>query len=291
MTALVCVQNAGRHSEVLAAEELTARAGFSSAIVRVAGFFTFGKPYRGIFSLERRAFTIFRPDIYRTYVMPRDYRTDASVMGGGGELDLMPPAVTIARRRDFDLTAIKFGIRLRYGYEFVDSVIVNEERYFITVEDFELFRGRLMGCHAWSAGPVMNLVFGPRDDSFNFLINIFASGGQVLGGKLSALTAVRSARLMIYEMAGFYGSEPFLAPAIAALGLRRLNSAHFRGYAFRFGLGPHFAWNRLFPLTLGINAIYAYTGLKLDRTVPLYGGTRRTAHHKIGGEISAGFFF
>ena len=48
-----------------------------------------------------------------------------------------------------------------------------------------------------------------------FAAVLLPPAGQVLGGKLSALTAVRSARLMIYELTGFYGIKPILHPAAA----------------------------------------------------------------------------
>ncbi|TFH43441.1 MAG: hypothetical protein E4G96_01145 [Chrysiogenales bacterium] len=179
---------------------------------------------------------------------------------------------------------------------------MDEGSYFTRVEGFELFRGRLMNYHYWSVGPVMNLIFSPRSNMFNFLINFYATAGQVFNGTLRAAAALRNARFLTYRMLGAsgpYGVAAFLPPEIANVtNTRQFNTTRFNGYTIRGGFGPHFSLNRYFPITFGMNVTYAYTNLKLGRALPIYyvlpvfyDGKKRAAHHEVGGEISAGVHF
>ena len=273
-------------------EEKKPVGGFHDSVVRVAGFFGFGTPYRGVFEKEERVFNAYRPDLFTAYILPRDYQLLQTFVSGGGELDLMPPAVKFKQRRGFDFTGIKFGIRGRYGHEFVDSVIVDQDVYYDTVEGYEMLRGRLMSYHYWAAGPIVDLIFGPRSNAMNFILNFYAVAGQIFGGRLLPAAALRSSRFLGAELARLYGSGHFLETISAFYASRQVNKTRFNGYTIRGGFGPHFSLNKYFPLTIGINVTYAYSYIVLGRDPFIYlDGNKKAAHHEVGMEISAGVHF
>ncbi|OHD64603.1 MAG: hypothetical protein A2176_08965 [Spirochaetes bacterium RBG_13_51_14] len=277
-------------------EEKKQTGGFLDSWVRIAGFFAYGTPSSGVFDKERRVLNAYKADLLRAYVLPRDYQMYNMFGSGGAELDFMPPAIKFVQRRAFDFTGIKFGIRGRYGFEYVDSVIVDESSYYDSVESYEMFRGRLMSYHYWGAGPVMNLILSPRSNLFNFIINFYVLGGQIFDGNIRAAAALRSARFLAFELlgvAGPYGVAPLLPASIANVtNTRYFNTARFTGYTIRCGFGPHFSLNRYFPITFGVNITYAYSNLKLGRALPIYyDGNKRAAHHEVGGEVTAGVHF
>ncbi len=267
--------------------------GFIDSWVRVAGFFAFGSSAGGLIEREQRVLDAYRADLLKAYVLPRDYRMYNTYGSGGGELDLLLPAVKLMQKRGFDLSGIKFGIRGRYGYEVTESTIYDDSLY-SSFDGYELFHGELMSYHYWAAGPVMNLVFSPQSNAFNLLLNFYAVGGQVFNGTVRGAAALRSARFLAWEMlgaAGPYGTAPFLPASIANVtNTSRFNTVHFNGYTVRFGFGPHFSLNKYAPVTFGVNVIYAYTNIKLGRALPIYfDGNKRATHHETGGEISVGF--
>ncbi|HOD13126.1 MAG TPA: hypothetical protein PK307_01945 [Spirochaetota bacterium] len=274
-------------------EEKKQSGGFIDSWIRVAGFMAFGSSAGGIFEREQRVLEAYRADLLKAYVFPRDYRMYNTYGSGGGELDLLLPAVKFTQKRSFDLSGIKFGIRGRYGYEVTESTIYDGSTYY-SFDDYEMFHGELMSYHYWAAGPVMNLVFSPRSNVFNLLLNFYAVGGQVFNGTVRGAAALRSARYLAWEMlgaAGPYGTPPFLPASIANItNTSRFNTVHFNGYTVRIGFGPHFSLNKYAPITFGVNVIYAYTNIKLGRALPIYfDGNRRATHHEAGGEISVGF--
>jgi hypothetical protein len=263
--------------------------GFHDSIVRIAGFFGFGNPYGGVFDKEQRVFNAYKPDLFNAYIVPRDYKLTNNLVTGGGEIDLMPPAIKFMQRRSFDFTGIKFGIRGRYAYESVDSIITEENSYYSTVESYELFRGRYMGYHYWAAGPVINLIFSPRSNMMNLLLNFYAVAGQILGGKILPAAALRSAHLLGAEFAGAFGPT-YLAREYALYSMRYVNKTRFRGYTIRGGFGPHFSLNKFCPITIGLNVTYAYSNIRLGRDPFLYfDGNKKASHHEVGAELSAGF--
>jgi hypothetical protein len=268
--------------------------GFHDSWVRIGGFFNFGGAMKGVLDKEERVFRAYRYDLLRAYVLPRDYHLYQGFVGGGGELDIMPPAIKFAQKRAFDFTGIKFGIRGRYGFEFIDSYIADESTYFNSVEGYEMFRGRLLSYHYWGVGPTVNLIFSPRNNLFNFLINFYAVAGQIFDGHLRAAAALRSAGFLAVEMTGVYGpGSPFLPAQLANItNSVYFNRSRFNGYTIRGGFGPHFSMNRYFPITFGINLTYAYSHLKFGRALPIYyDGNKRANHHEVGAEITAGVHF
>jgi hypothetical protein len=263
--------------------------GFHDSYVRIAGFFGFGNPSKGVFDKERRVFNAFRTDLFNAYIVPRDYHLTNNLVTGGGEVDLMPPAIKFAQRRTFDFTGIKFGIRGRYGYESMDSIITEENSYYNSVESYELFRGKYMGYHYWAAGPVMNLIFSPRSNMMNLLINFYVVAGQIFGGQILPAAALRSAHFLGAELAGAFG-RTYIGPEFSLYSVRYANKARFNGYTIRAGFGPHFSLNKFCPITIGLNVTYAYSSLRLGRSPFIYfDGNKKAAHHEVGAEISAGF--
>lgn len=280
-------------SEEVSIQGKTQTGGFHDSIVRISGFFGFGNPTHGVFDKERRVLRMFKADLLQAYLLPHDYQIENSIIAGGGEIDVMPPAIKFSQKRSFDITGIKFGIRGRYGFEFVDSTIVDENKYLITVESFEKFRGRLLSYHYWAGGPVVNFIFSPRNNMLNFLINIYFIAGQIFEGNLRAAAALRSASFLTVELARLAGFSPYLPSELANItNTRYFNTTSFTGSTFRFGIGPHVTWNKILPITVGINITYAYSRLKLGRALPIYyDGNKRASHHEVGGEITAGAYF
>lgn len=263
--------------------------GFTDSWVRIAGFFAFGSPTDGLFRKEQRVFRAYRSDLLRAHLLPRDYRLSTVSMGGGGELDIMPPTAKYAPKRLFDFMGVKFGIRGRYGYSFFDSMITDEGGYFTRVEGYELFRARSMEYHYWAVGPVMDLLFGPRRNDFNLIINVYAIAGQLFGGTFRGAAALRSSRWLTAELAGMYGPPGPFMRNMHLLAACYLNRTKFSGHTVRFGLGPHVSMNGEFPFNLGINVVYAYSSMKMNTPLLIYCDTdRRVAHNEIGAEISAG---
>ncbi len=274
-------------------EPKTPTGGFHDSYVRIAGFFGFGNPTGGVFERERRVFNAFKPDLYNAYLIPRDYNMTHNLAGGGGDVDIMPPAIKFVQRRAFDFTGIKFGIRGRYGYESVDSIVTEESYYYDSVENYELFRGRYMGYHYWAAGPVINLIFSPRSNLMNLILNFYVVAGQIFKGDLLPAAALRSSRVLAAELAGaFVGpfSRSFIPPEYAIFSWKQANKTRFNGYTIRGGFGPHFSLNKYCPITIGLNVTYAYSNLRLGRSPFIYlDGNRKATHHEVGAEISAGF--
>ncbi len=278
-------------SEIDSSGGLPRPGGFLDSWVRVGGFFTVSSLRGGIPDRERRLFCLYRPDLSIAYVKSRDYGLGITAMGGGGEVELLLPALRFGRKRVFDLIGIKFGLKARYWFQFSDSAIVNERVYYSSVEGYEQFRGRLMSHHNWGAGPEMNLVFGPRNNGFNFLIHWYAMAGQVFGGQIKAAAALRSAHQLQFELAGLYGFPALVtAAAPGVIAATRLgNRASFEGYTLRLGLGPHVTMNRNFPITFGLNVFYAYWNITFSKAPLAYlNGRRKASHHEIGAEISSG---
>jgi hypothetical protein len=288
------IEEKDKNEETAIIEPKKQSGGFIDSWVRIAGFMGFGTQAGGILEREQRVLDAYRFDLMKAYVFPRDYQMYNFFSTGGGELDFLLPAVKFMQKRPFDLSGIKFGIRGRYGYEEIDSTIVDESSFYSAYQGYEMFQGRLMTYHYWAAGPVMNLVFSPRSNVFNFLLNFYAVAGQIFDGRVRAAAALRSARYLAWEMlgaAGPYGSPSFLPAGIANVtNTGRFNTARFNGYTVRIGFGPHFSLNKYAPVTIGVNATYAYSNIKLGRAMPIYyDGNKRATHHEFGGEVSVGF--
>jgi hypothetical protein len=138
----------------------------------------------------------------------------------------------------------------------------------------------------------MNLIFSPRNNLFNFLVNFYVLAGQVFQGNMRAAAALRSAHWLAPELAGVYGSPGPLISSDIVFATRYLNKTRFNGYTIRCGLGPHFSLNKYFPITFGINVTYAYANLTLQKAPIVYfDWSRKTSQHQVGAEVTAGVHF
>lgn len=260
---------------------------FMDARLRLAGFFTCAKPHGGIFDREERVLNLFRPDLVRAYLKRRGYDLSNIAIGGGGEAECFVARVKRSGGGRFDFRGIKAGVRARYLFTYIDSAVVDEDRYFVTVEGYELFSARIMSCHAVSAGPSVSFVFGPRDDHINLIIPCAVTAGPLLGGRLRAAAAIRSGRVLTWELGGLSG-QPFLAPEVIVL-VQLKHRTSFKGYTLRLQAGPHIALNQNVPFDIGVDVMYAMNAFTLAGRIPIYGEWgRRKVQHDVGIEVSAG---
>lgn len=259
---------------------------FMDARLRVAGFFTCAKPHGGIFDREKRVLNLFRPDLTMAYLNRRDFELSNIAIGGGGEAEFFIGRVKRSGGGRFDFRGIKAGVRARYLFTYIDSAVVDEDKYFITVEGYELFSGRIMISHTVSAGPSVSFVFGPRDDRFNLIVPIALTAGPLFGGRLRAAAAIRSCRALTWELGGLLG-QPFLAPEVIGLAWLKHRTS-FKGYTLRLQVGPHIALNQNVPFDVGVDVMYAMNAITLVGRIPIYGGWGKKNQHDVGIEVSAG---
>ncbi len=267
--------------------------GFMSSWVRIGTFVGGGGIDGGISNKEQRIAKIYRADLTQAYLIPGTFRSQNTFYTGGAELDVMFPAWRRVQKRGFDFTGVKFGIRGRYGRERVESLLVNSHH---DGDGGRTLMGTLMKYDYWAAGPVMNLCFTPRSNTFTFILNLFALGGQVIDGKYAAAAALRDSRLLALRMTGATG---FGAPIGTGGDLRQFifqqkpfNQTSVRGYTIRGGFGPEIALNKKFPIIAGMHLTYAYTRLTFGKALPVYySGNRTTTNHEIGAEFSVGMHF
>ncbi len=208
---------------------------------------------------------------------------------GGGDIDILLPALRFETSNTLRLQGMKCAIRARYSYDYKDSQIIKKDIFNSDYEEI-LLRTKMMDNHLVSAGPVINLVFIPTNH-VNCMINMYALYGQMIHGRLSAGFAVMDSNLLLLRLAGMGNGLPYLnIPPI--MYTPQLNKTRYSGYSFKSGIGPHFALYRSLPLVLGVNVIYTYSVIKLERYIPLYFSMhRKFINHSWGGEVSIGFYF
>jgi hypothetical protein len=270
--------------------------GYLDSIIRISLFGGGGVMSGGAISKERRVFRAYKPDFILANGFPDNYLQYTGSATGGFEMDLMPPAIKFFQRRGFDFTGIKFGIRGRYGYENGTSAIIGRDDNNWNYNGFDKNEtGRLMTYHYWSAGPVMNFVFTPRNNVFNFMISIYGMAGQVFSGNLTPLSSLRGSKLLMTRLAGAwngYWNTPAFMGWANPYTIKQLNNTGFNGYTVRVGIGPEFSLNKYFPIIVGFHLTYAYTGLTFDKAPLVYAdGHKKSAHSEVGGEVSVGLHF
>jgi hypothetical protein len=268
--------------------------GYLDSVFRISIFGGGGGADGGIVDKERRVFKAYEPDLMLSAVFPIRYAQYTTFGTGGAEIEYLPPAIKFTQKKGFDFTGIKFGIRARYGYERIFSRIYERDNEAV-VDSFIDNYGTLMRYHYWAAGPGMSFVFTPRSNAFSFMINMFCAAGQVVGGRLTPLTALRDSKLLWFQLAGLFQSiwniPPFMAQANPYTAFQ-LNNTTVRGYTIRGGFGPEFAMNRHFPIIIGLHVTCSYTSLTLGRAPVMYAdGNKKAAHYETGGEISIGMHF
>ena len=265
--------------------------GYHASIFRMALFGGGGMIDGGTVQRERHVFKAYRTDLAVSNLAFHDLNQYAGFGTGGAELEFMPPAIKFAQKRGFDFTGLKFGIRGRYGYEEVLSVITPDygDGYYYGPD--RTYAGRLMQYHYWTAGPTINFIFSPRSNIFNFMLSLYGMGGQVFGGNLNPMSSLRGSKNLTAYLAGVWNSagvQPLMGWA-NLYSLSSLNKTSVRGYTIRFGFGPEFSLNKWFPVVIGIHMTYAYTALTYGRAPLIYmDGHRKAAHHEVGGEFSVG---
>jgi hypothetical protein len=266
-------------------------AGYHSSIFRMSLFGGGGLLDGGTIQRERHVFRAYKTDLMVSKLSLNNYAQYAGFGTGGVEMDFMAPAVKFAQKRGFDFTGIKFGIRGRYGYEEAVSVITPDYSNEYQGGNDDIHMGRLMQYHYWTAGPVMNFIFSPRNNIVNFMLSLYGMGGQVFGGNLNPMTSLRDSKNLTAELAGLWstaGVQPLMGWA-NRYSLSSLNKTSFRGYTLRFGFGPEVSLNKYFPVVIGLHMTYAYTSLTYNRAPLIYmDGHRKAAHHEAGGEVSVG---
>ena len=63
----------------------------------------------------------------------------------------------------------------------------------VTYDSRVLGEGTLLRYRSVNAGPEINLVFSPRTDFFNMVVQFYTLGGYIHNGKLTAAPALRDA--------------------------------------------------------------------------------------------------
>ncbi len=266
--------------------------GFIDSYVRISFYVGGGIWQRGVNTKENHTVDIYEPDLAAAYMKPMDYSLATIFMNIGPELDIMVPSIKFTMKRRFDLAGIKFGIRARYGYEVSENMLYSGNNASGNTSG-DLFTGRQATYHYWSIGPTMNLIFSPRSNIFNLILNFYITGGQIFDGKLTGGSALRDAPNLWLRLEGLYGT-PYLnmSPTLIALQSGTFNNTSVRGYTIRGGFGPEICLNKWFPVILGLRFTCAYTSLTFSKPLPVYFDVEtKAAHYEIGAEISLGVHF
>jgi hypothetical protein len=185
----------------------------------------------------------------------------------GFELNLLFPSIKFKQIRGFDLTGLKFGLKTTYVFSNITQSI--SEYYFDEEDDSSVIgKGTLLRYRSINAGPELNLVYSPKTDFFNMVVQFYTLGGYIHNGKLTAAPALRDVGVPITES----------------------RTADFTGYSFTAGAGLHFVMNKI-PLILGTDFFYSYSKIEFDRSVQIYHGAKKTSFDEFGFTLSAGTHF
>ncbi len=251
---------AGEPKPVAEEEIITHTGGFTDSIIRAAFIAGTGDTYDRILTKERDAVRANEPEYHTDYRKIRIYNNYY-----GLDADLMLPSIEFTQRRGFDLTGLKFGLKAMYLKYIVDSTLY----YYNCCDDDirESYSGRLLSYRTANAGPEMNLIFSPRNDNYNMVIQFYLTGGYIHKGKLSAVPALRDA------------GYPFD---------RSEYHAEFSGYSIIWGTGLHFVFNRVIPFTLGFNFQLGYSKIDFESEVPVYQNSKSTYFNDNGFNFTAG---
>jgi hypothetical protein len=267
--------------------------GFAKSIVRISFIGGGGEVTDGIARKEKHILNVYKPDIMLSS-HPFSSRSYTYIAYSGLEIDLMMPAKKFEQNRAFSLMGINTGIRARYEYQYFQNNVISDI-WFLTNE--KINSGKLMEYHGWTAGPVLNFIFGPRSNKMNMLFSVFAGAGQIVEGKIHSTPAIRDNELLIFRLMGlwpgFFQSAPYNAfmSQYNILLLQQFNKSDLKGYRIRGGLGPEFVLNAGFPLTVGLRYIYSYTHFGMTNFIPLYGGKKKMNQNEYGGELALGVHF
>jgi hypothetical protein len=185
----------------------------------------------------------------------------------GFELNLLLPSIKFNQVRGFDLTGIKFGIKSTYVFSEITQEL-SEDYYEDDGDSVSrvLGEGTLLKYRSVNAGPEINIIYSPRTDLFNMVVQFYTLGGYIHNGKLTAAPALRDAGTPVTES----------------------YTADFTGYSFTAGVGHYFVFNRMVPITLGYGFFYSYSKIDFDRNVAIYGGAKKASFDEFGFTLSVG---
>lgn len=251
---------------VPAKEEYRERTGgFIDSYVWLKGCLGFLFVYGSIDNKEENYYKRNRESLI-TYPAYRDDGpyTSHSEYSIGCELDLMLPAVKSPQKRGFDLTGFKFGIKTSYKISEMEQDLYDE-----SLGD-EYINERLLEYQSISIGPELNMVFSPRGDTFNMVVQVYGLGGYIYDGRLSAAPGLRHYGFALTESQ--YHAE-------------------FEGYSVAFGAGNYFVFNKTVPFTVGGAVQYTYSKIDLDRALAVYGNDDSASFDEFGVILSIGVHF
>lgn len=239
--------------------------GFIDSYIWIGAFGGVSDVFGNIDNKENRIYENKKTSIpgYNSYF---DHNEEISGYHFGFDLNLMFPSIKFKQVRGFDLTGLKFGLKTTYVFSNIDQSI-NE--YHGDYDSRILGEGTLLRYRSVNAGPEINLVFSPRTDLFNMVVQFYTLGGYIHNGKLTAAPALRDAGISFTDS----------------------YTADFTGYSFTAGAGHYFVFNRVVPITLGYGFFYSYSKIDFDRNVQIYNGAKKASFDEFGITLSVGMHF
>ncbi len=227
--------------------------GFHSSFIWISLFGGFGEVYGDFEKYEDDMYDTDKGLINNDDNYYNDTYTESYY--GGVDLNILLFTGKMIQKRAFNLTGIGIGIKGRYQDVTVYQGVL---KYYDTdsdgfSEDEKRFTGNLMEFQSWQAGPTFDLIFSPRENSFNFVAHSFLIGGVIHKGELNAAPGLRESGV-VYDKSEY--------------------SSGFKGYIYTLGTGLFFVLNRGFPVTAGLTFTYSHANLTLDRELPLYGNRK-----------------
>jgi hypothetical protein len=268
------IQISGEPSKEIAAEKAPEPEKEEAPVIRNGGFLdsyiwfgAFGALsgiYGNLRNQEENAYIANRGNKL-SYSFTRNEKHDyTNNMGlhGGFYLDFMFPSIKYPQTKGFSLTGVKFGLKTTYVFSSAIQYIDDN-----SVPNDEDISGRLLKYRSVNAGPEINLIYSPRNDSFNMVLQVYLLGGYIHKGELTAVPGLRDAG------ASFNETE---------------YKTNFTGYSGTFGAGINFVLNGV-PLTIGTGFFYSYSKIEFDRSLPVYNGAKKTSFDEFGYTLSVGF--
>lgn len=264
----------------------TVSGGFMDSFMRISVAVAFGEMYGELLKKENRAFKLKQPLMVATYGF-LEYELTSYVFNWSADLDLMLPAIKFARKKSVDLTGIKFGVKARYGNSDITSSIRHgnfAKKIQHSADVKTMTKGRLLTYKYWGTGPVIDFIISPPGDNFSFLLNLYAAFGTIIDGRLASAVATRKTGLFYLDLLGIGDNHIYPFNYVNY-------STKVGGYTMRFGIGPHMSFNKWAPVTIGANAIYSSSVLKLRRGITSYYDWKKTMPvGEFGLELSLGLY-
>ena len=250
------------------------KGGFADSIIRVAFIAGISDKWDSIDTKEKNAIK----SNYYYFLNNGDFSTDGGYYGL--DMDLMLPPIKFIQRRTFDLNNIKFGVKAVYLRYSIDEKISWNNSSSSSDDDLDddgvddgyndSYGGKLLEYNCVNAGPEMNIIFSPRRDTFDMLVQLYLTGGYIPQGKLTAVPPLRDAGYS-FDKSQYY--------------------TEFTGYNINRGAGLHFVFNRVIPFAVGFNIYFGYSKIEFDKKLPVYNNSKSTDFNDGGVNITAGVHF